>query len=227
MKNDDDLPDNVDWIEVAGKEKLATKNYVPGNSVYGEHLQRSSNSEFRIWDPYRSKLAASIINGLKNIPINSGSTILYLGSSTGTTPSHVSDIVGKTGLLFCVEISSRVARDFIDNVVSFRNNIIPIIADARNIDNYTSIFRNIDSVYCDISQPDQTDIAISNCKTFLASNSQLLLVIKSRSIDTTKEPQSIYKQEISKLESNGFEINQMVDLHPFDKDHVLILSTMK
>tara|TARA_B100001750_G_scaffold5700_2_gene4636 strand:- start:444 stop:1127 length:684 start_codon:yes stop_codon:yes gene_type:complete len=227
MKNDDDLPDNVDWIEVAGKEKLATKNYVPGNSVYGEHLQRSSNSEFRIWDPYRSKLAASIINGLKNIPINSGSTILYLGSSTGTTPSHVSDIVGKTGLLFCVEISSRVARDFIDNVVSFRNNIIPIIADARNTDSYTSIFRNIDSVYCDISQPDQTDIAISNCKTFLASNSQLLLVIKSRSIDTTKEPQSIYKQEISKLESNGFEINQMVDLHPFDKDHVLILSTMK
>ena len=227
MKNDDDLPDNVDWIEVAGKEKLATKNYVPGNSVYGEHLQRSSNSEFRIWDPYRSKLAASIINGLKNIPINSGSTILYLGSSTGTTPSHVSDIVGKTGLLFCVEISSRVARDFIDNVVSFRNNIIPIIADARNTDSYTSIFRNIDSVYCDISQPDQTDIAISNCKTFLASNSQLLLVIKSRSIDTTKEPQSIYKQEISKLESNGFEINQMVDLHPFDKDHVLLLSTMK
>ena len=138
-----------------------------------------------------------------------------------------SDIVGKTGLLFCVEISSRVARDFIDNVVSFRNNIIPIIADARNTDSYTSIFRNIDSVYCDISQPDQTDIAISNCKTFLASNSQLLLVIKSRSIDTTKEPQSIYKQEISKLESNGFEINQMVDLHPFDKDHVLILSTMK
>ena len=227
MKNDHDLPDNVDWIEVAGKEKLATKNYVPGNSVYGEHLQRSSNSAFRIWDPYRSKLAASIINGLKNIPINSGSTILYLGSSTGTTPSHVSDIVGKTGLLFCVEISSRVARDFIDNVVSFRNNIIPIIADARNTDSYTSIFRNIDSVYCDISQPDQTDIAISNCKTFLASNSQLLLVIKSRSIDTTKEPQSIYKQEISKLESNGFEINQMVDLHPFDKDHVLILSTMK
>ena len=227
MKNDDDLPDNVDWIEVAGKEKLATKNYVPGNSVYGEHLQRSSNSEFRIWDPYRSKLAASIINGLKNIPINSGSTILYLGSSTGTTPSHVSDIVGKTGLLFCVEISSRVARDFIDNVVSFRNNIVPIIADARNTDSYTSIFRNIDSVYCDISQPDQTDIAISNCKTFLASNSQLLLVIKSRSIDTTKEPKSIYKQEISKLESNGFEINQMVDLHPFDKDHVLILSTMK
>ena len=227
MKNDDDLPDNVDWIEVAGKEKLATKNYVPGNSVYGEHLQRSSNSEFRIWDPYRSKLAASIINGLKNIPINSGSTILYLGSSTGTTPSHVSDIVGKTGLLFCVEISSRVARDFIDNVVSFRNNIIPIIADARNTDSYTSIFRNIDSVYCDISQPDQTDIAILNCKKFLVSNSQLLLVIKSRSIDTTKEPQSIYKQEISKLESNGFEINQMVDLHPFDKDHVLILSTMK
>ena len=227
MKNDEDLPDNVDWIEVAGKEKLATKNYVPGNSVYGEHLQKSSTHEFRIWDPYRSKLAACIINGMKNIPFTSGSTILYLGSSTGTTPSHVSDIVGKDGLLFCVEISSRVARDFIDNVVSFRNNIIPIIADAHNIDSYTSIFRNIDSVYCDISQPDQTDIAISNCKEFLSSGSKLLLVIKSRSIDTTKSPKSIYEQEMTKLESSGFDIDQMIDLHPFDKDHVLIMATMR
>ena len=227
MKNVDELPNNVKWVEVAGKDKLATKNFVPGNSVYGEHLQKSSNSEFRIWDPYRSKLAASIINGLNDIPFTDGSTILYLGSSTGTTPSHVSDIVGKTGLLFCIEISSRVARDFIDNVVSFRNNIVPIIADARNIDSYTSIFRNIDSVYCDISQPDQTDIAINNCKEFLTSGSKLLLVIKSRSIDTTKDPESIYEQEMTKLKSNGFEINQMVNLHPFDKDHALIMSTLK
>ena len=227
MKNVDELPNNVKWIEVAGKDKLATKNFVPGNSVYGEHLQKSSNSEFRIWDPYRSKLSASIINGLNDIPFTDGSNILYLGSSTGTTPSHVSDIVGKSGLLFCIEISSRVARDFIDNVVSFRNNIVPIIADARNIDTYTSIFRNIDSVYCDISQPDQTDIAINNCKEFITSDSKLLLVIKSRSIDTTKEPETIYEQEMDKLESNGFEINQMVNLHPFDKDHALVMATLK
>ena len=227
MKNVDELPNNVKWIEVAGKDKLATKNFVPGNSVYGEHLHKSSKSEFRIWDPYRSKLAASIINGLNDIPFTDGSNILYLGSSTGTTPSHVSDIVGKSGLLFCIEISSRVARDFIDNVVSFRNNIVPIIADARNIDSYTSIFRNIDSVYCDISQPDQTDIAINNCKEFITSGSKLLLVIKSRSIDTTKEPETIYEQEMDKLESNGFEINQMVNLHPFDKDHALVMTTLK
>ena len=130
-------------------------------------------------------------------------------------------------MLFCIEISSRVARDFIDNVVSFRNNIVPIIADARNIDSYTSIFRNIDSVYCDISQPDQTDIAINNCKEFITSDSKLLLVIKSRSIDTTKEPETIYEQEMDKLESNGFEINQMVNLHPFDKDHALVMATLK
>lgn len=226
MEKVEDLPDNVVWIEVSGKEKLATKNYVPGNNVYGEHLQKLSNTEFRIWDPFRSKLAASIINGLKNVPFKIGSTILYLGSSTGTTSSHVSDIIDKTGLLFCIEISSRVSRDFIDNVVVFRDNIIPIIADARNVNNYTSIFRQIDSVYCDISQPDQTDIAINNCKKFLTNEKKLLLVIKSRSIDVTKSPQQIYKQEINKLETNGFTVDQMVELYPFDKDHALVLATM-
>ena len=222
----DVLTDNISWITVDGKEKLATKNYVPGNNVYGEHLQLLGTVEFRVWDPFRSKLSASIINGLAKIPFHAGSSVLYLGSSTGTTPSHVSDIVDKSGLLFCVEISSRVARDFIDNVATLRDNVIPIIEDARNIHAYTSIFRKIDSVYCDIAQPDQTDIAIKNCRRFLNLGGQLLLVIKSRSIDVTKSPQQIYKEEISKLESNNFSINQMINLHPFDKDHALVSAIM-
>ena len=74
---------------------------------------------------------------------------------------------------------------------------------------------------------EKTDIAINNCKEFITSGSKLLLVIKSRSIDTTQEPESIYEQEMDKLESNGFEINQMVNLHPFDKDHALVMATLK
>ena len=38
-----------------------------------------------MWNPYRSKLAAAMINGLENMQIKAGSTVLYLGTATGTT----------------------------------------------------------------------------------------------------------------------------------------------
>ncbi|MFI5412582.1 MAG: fibrillarin-like rRNA/tRNA 2'-O-methyltransferase, partial [Candidatus Micrarchaeales archaeon] len=75
--------------------KLATKNLVKGKTVYDENLILYKSNEYRSWTPYRSKLSAAIMNGLKTFAIKKDSCILYLGASTGTTPSHVSDIVGK------------------------------------------------------------------------------------------------------------------------------------
>eukprot|EP00493_Phyllostaurus_siculus_P025903 UN26248 len=49
---------------------------------------------FRVWNPYRSKLGASVLNGIKKIPVAPGMKVLYLGAASGTTVSHVSDIVG-------------------------------------------------------------------------------------------------------------------------------------
>ena len=129
-------------------------------------------------------------------------------------------------ILFCVEISQRVSRDFIDNVASLRSNIITIIADARDHNSYTSIFKIIDCVYCDIAQPDQTLIAIKNCKQFLKRKGTLMLVIKTRSIDVTKSPDQVCAEEILKLEQNGFTILNTVDLFPFDKDHKMVIATL-
>ena len=81
------------WIQVEGEKKLATQNLVPGNQVYNEKLVQHKGSEYRIWNPFRSKLAAAIMNDLKNFPFNQKSDVLYLGVSTGTTISHISDIV--------------------------------------------------------------------------------------------------------------------------------------
>lgn len=50
--------------------------------------------EYRAWNPFRSKLAASIVGGVGDIHIKPGSKVLYLGAASGTTVSHVSDIVG-------------------------------------------------------------------------------------------------------------------------------------
>jgi len=213
------------WIQVEGEKKLATQNLVPGNQVYNEKLVQHKGSEYRIWNPFRSKLAAAIMNDLKNFPFNRKSDVLYLGVSTGTTISHISDIVNQGGTIFGIEHASRVARDFLDRVVSHRKNIVPIIQDARRPEEFFSVYKKVDIVYVDIAQPDQTNIAIENCRIYLKSGGYLFLVIKTRSIDVVKDPKMVIKDEIKKLETL-FEIKQTIDLYPYDKDHAMVIATL-
>ena len=84
-------------------ENVATKNLTPGISVYGEELIQE-DVEYRIWNPRRSKLAAALLNGLENLDLQETSKVLYLGASTGTTVSHISDIV-IDGRVYAVEFS--------------------------------------------------------------------------------------------------------------------------
>ncbi|NHI03228.1 Box C/D RNA-guided RNA methyltransferase subunit fibrillarin [Candidatus Nitrosotalea sp. TS] len=116
--------DNIFWVKIDGEKRLATLNLVPGNQVYKEKLVKIKDEEFRAWDPYRSKLGSAIMNNLSALPIVRKSRVLYLGVSTGTTASHVSDIVGPSGIVFAVEHTSRVAREFLDRVASYRSNIV-------------------------------------------------------------------------------------------------------
>ena len=213
------------WIQIDGEKKLATQNLVPENQVYNEKLIQHKGSEYRIWNPFRSKLAAAIMNDLKNFPFNQKSDVLYLGVSTGTTISHISDIVNQGGTIFGIEHASRVARDFLDRVASHRKNIVPIIQDARRPEEFFSVYKKVDIVYVDIAQPDQTNIAIENCRLYLKSGGYLFLVIKTRSIDVVKDPKMVIKDEIKKLETL-FEIKQTIDLHPYDKDHAMVIATL-
>jgi len=208
--------------ERGGKAVLLTENLVPGNRTYGEELLIRGGSEFRVWDPFRSKLAAAILKGLPQDVIKEGEKVLYLGTSTGTTPSHVSDLVGPEGLLIGVELAPRVAREFVENVARRRKNVLPFVADARDPSKY-SLMR-VDVVYCDIAQQDQTEIAMANCAQLLKKGGKLLLVVKARSIDVVKEPRVVFKEETNKLEAAGFKIVSVIELSPFDKDHALILA---
>lgn len=212
-------------IKVNGIREFATPNLVEGSNVYGEKLVKLDDEEFRIWDPFRSKLAAALKRGLRDFPVRPGDKILYLGASTGTTVSHISDLVGNKGLVFAVEPAVRVARELIENVASRRKNVIPIIEDARRPNFYFSVFGDVDLVYCDIAQSDQTDIAIKNCRAFLKNKGIMLIIIKTRSIDVTMSPDSVVTMESEKLRQNNFGINQTINLNPFDKDHALIHTT--
>ena len=210
------------WIKSEGEIRLATINLIPGNQVYGERLVLKKGIEYRIWDPFRSKLAASIMQKLEFFPFENKTRVLYLGASTGTTVSHISDIVGNNGIVFSVDHASRVARDFLDRVATFRSNIVPILQDARKPSEYFSVFGKVDVVYVDIAQPDQTEIAINNCKRFLKSHGFLFLVIKIHSISSTKPPKQVLSEEISKLAE--FEILQYIDLYPYDRGHIMIIA---
>ena len=211
------------WIKSDGERKLATENLVPKNQIYKEKLVIKKGIEYRLWDPFRSKLAAAIMNELEYFPFENKTKVLYLGASTGTTVSHISDIVGPSGIVFSVEHASRVARDFLDRVASYRSNIIPILQDARRPKEYFSVFGKVDVVYVDIAQPDQTEIALDNCEMFLKKGGYFFLVIKTRSIDVTKSPKRIIEEEIEKLKRD-FDVLQSIDLHPYDKDHAIVIS---
>ncbi|MGD0319382.1 MAG: fibrillarin-like rRNA/tRNA 2'-O-methyltransferase [Nitrososphaerales archaeon] len=206
-----------------GRTFLLTQNLAKGYRVYNEELINRGGVEFRTWDPFRSKLAAAMLKGLPDDTIREGDRVLYLGTSTGTTPSHVSDIVGEKGLLIGVEFSPRVAREFVENVARQRKNVIPFVADARNPSRYN--ITKVDVVYCDIAQPDQTEIAMENCRAMLKPAGRLLLVVKARSIDVLKDPERVFQEEMSRLEGAGFRVESIIELSPFEKDHALILAT--
>lgn len=211
--------------EKNGRVVLLTKNLVPGKRVYNEDLVVREGEEYRTWDPFRSKLAAAILKGLPEDLILEGGRVLYLGTSTGTTASHVSDLVGPNGLVVGVEFAPRVAREFVEIVARQRSNVIPFVADARDPSKYS--VATVDVVYCDIAQPDQTELAIANCRRLLKKGGRLILVVKARSIDVVRDPREVFKEEAAKLVAAGFDVLSVIELSPFDKDHALIHATMR
>ena len=135
-----------------GAQRLATRNLTPSLNVYGERLVKIKGVEYRIWDAFRSKLAAVILKGLQNMPIEPGFKVLYLGAASGTTPSHVSDIVGEKGYVYCVEFAQRSIRDLVNNVAAYRPNISPLLEDARMPEKYAMfICGKVDTIYCDVA----------------------------------------------------------------------------
>ncbi|MDN5321010.1 MAG: fibrillarin-like pre-rRNA processing protein [Thermococcaceae archaeon] len=208
-------------IDDDGSEKIATKNLVPGQKVYGERVIKWEGEEYRIWNPNRSKLGAAILNGLKNFPIKPGSTVLYLGIASGTTASHVSDIVGWEGKIFGIEFSPRVLRELVP-LVEERRNIIPILGDATKPEEYRALVTKVDVIFEDVAQPTQAKILIDNAKAYLKSGGYGMISIKSRSIDVTKEPEEVFR-EVEKELGEYFEVIERISLEPYEKDHALIV----
>lgn len=214
-------------LEGESGEALATLNLTPGRRFYGEQLVTVDGVEYRTWNPYRSKLAAAIRKGLGVMPISRGDKVLYLGVASGTTCSHVSDIIGVGGHVWGVDFAPRPIRDLIEGLAKHRDNVSPILGDARRPRTYSVNVPKVNGIYADVAQPDQAGIVVENARVFLKSGGWAVMAVKSRSIDVTKAPQRIYAAEIEKLREGGFEIDESLELDPFEKDHALVVSRLK
>jgi len=208
-----------------GAQRLATRNLVPRRNVYGERLIHFEGVEYRVWDAFRSKLAAAILKNLQTVPIKPGHIVLYLGAASGTTASHVSDIVGEEGHVYCVEFASRSLRELVNNVCAYRLNMSPFLEDARFPEKYvTFIPGKVDDVYCDIAQPEQAKVLADNADYFLKESGWIMLAVKAQSIDVTKKPSEVYQGEVKVLRSRGFTVEEVVELEPYDIAHAMIIA---
>ena len=219
---------------IKGKnDALATMNFVPGISTYGEKRVSGvlpgteESKEFRSWNPYRSKLAAAIYGGVDNIYMGPGSAVLYLGAATGTTVSHVSDLVGPEGTVYAVEFSQRSGRD-LEEMTKRRSNIVPILEDARHPWKYRMLIpRLVDCIFMDVAQPDQGRIMALNAQHFLKEGGGYVISIKANCIDSTADAATVFAAEVAKMKESGLKPKEQVTLEPFERDHAVVAGTYK
>lgn len=205
--------------------ELFTINLDRDATVYDEELVHQEGIQYRTWNPTKSKLAAAILAGLNQTGFNKGDTILYLGASTGTTISHVSDMVGDEGQIYGIEIASRMLRELVF-LSERRENITPILANANHPEEYVHLLSEVDYIFQDISQKNQAEIFLKNVKWFLKEKGFGILCVKAKSIDITKKPKEIYKEIRAKLEEEVVIVDFKV-LDPFEKDHCIFLIKKK
>jgi len=215
----------------AKDDLLLTKNLVPGDTVYNEKKvsvdgENGEKVEYRVWNPFRSKLGAAILGGVEQIHIKPGAKVLYLGAASGTTVSHVSDICGPEGLVYAVEFSHRSGRDLI-NVAKKRTNIIPIIEDARHPHKYRMLVGMVDVIFADVAQPDQARIVALNAHNFLKNNGHFVISIKASCIDSTATPEAVFATEVKKLQAEKLKPKEQLTLEPYERDHAVVVGVYR
>ncbi len=181
--------------------------------VYNERMLGGA----RIWDPYRSKLAALYHIG-NGVELDPSQRVLYLGAASGTTVSHVADY---TEVVYAVEFAPRPMQDLIE-VARRRRNVIPIMADAASPETYLPLVEPVDLVYQDVAQPDQAAIARRN-SIFLKPGGNLILMLKTRSVDVRKDPAIVFDETIAALMEADFAVQEAVWLVPYHQDHAAIV----
>ena len=223
----------ISWAVRYDRRAIWSINSNPKSSVYGESLKRFEGTEYRRWDPNRSKLGAGLMrtkHDKSNLLPKKGSTVLYLGAGHGTSISHLYDhLCGQNnihgGRIVAVDLASRCLRD-LTHLAKTRPGIVPVLGDARKHSAWGVLVpRRVDWLFQDVAQSGQVDIFIAACKRFLNLDGIGLLSLKAASERWTGEDeQHLFSSVEEKLSENGFEIEESIELTGYEDNHVLFVA---
>ncbi len=198
------------YREFDGTRSLATR----GPPVYGEAVADG----WRRWSDQRSKLA-SMIDREMDVDLSSSTRVLYLGAASGTTVSHLADVVD---VVYAVEFAPRPVEELLE-VAETRRNVVPLLKDARQPERYAHVVEaDLDLVVQDVATRDQAAVALAN-RRFLAPDGHLALAIKARSADVTVDPAETFDAVVDRLEE-GYEVRDRTSLEPTHRDHAAVLA---
>jgi fibrillarin-like pre-rRNA processing protein len=203
---------------VPATEPLGTP---PG--VYGERLVATRAGLLRRWDPYRSKLASALVKGYRGPLPRSGERWLYLGAATGTTASHLADLVGREGAVYAVELSLRPFARLL-RLAERYPNLFPILSDARRPEDYVAWVPPVDGIYSDVAQPDQAEIARRNAELYLRDARPILMALKLSSIGRDREPAALIDRALLQLRPYR-PLSPPIALEPFHRLHRFLAAT--
>ena len=223
----------ISWAVRYDRRAIWSINSNPKSSVYGESLKRFEGTEYRRWDPNRSKLGAGLMRtkyDKSNLLPKKGSTVLYLGAGHGTSISHLYDhLCGQKnihgGRIVAVDLASRCLRD-LTHLAKTRPGLVPVLGDARKHSAWGVLVpRRVDWLFQDVAQSGQVDIFIAACKRFLNLDGIGLLSLKAASERWTGEDeQHLFSSVEEKLSKNGFEIEESIELTGYEDNHVLFVA---
>jgi fibrillarin-like pre-rRNA processing protein len=208
-------------VDRADRRELWTEAVGDPPPVYGERWTEVAERRFRSFEPGRSKLAAAVVRGWTGDLPAPGERWLYLGAATGTTASHVADLVGPDGRVYAVERSLRPFARLLS--LSERwPSLRPILADARDPLGYSSLVPPVDGVYADIAQADQLDIVLRNAELLLfGEGARVLIALKTASMGRQRSAAG-HREAAERTLSDSVSLFASVPLEPFHKAHFMV-----
>ena len=198
------------WTEAAGTPP----------AVYGERWSTVDGRAVRAFEPARSKLAAGVARGWEDPLPAPGERWLYLGAASGTTASHVADLLGPEGRLYAVEKSVRPFARLLALAERWPN-LLPLLADARNPDGYAGPVPLVDGIYADIAQPDQVEIVLANARLLLADRGAVVVALKTSTMGRERGgPEHLRRAE--EALAGDLRLERSVRLDPQFRSHYLV-----
>ena len=192
------------WEKLDGRKKLFT--VIPKSE--------NQTNQYRNWNPFYSKLAAALFNGLEIFPFKSDSKIFYSDSSSTTTLNHLLDIVDSKGTIYLQK----------NNSAKIKNLKNVVIVDQEK--NYTlssnDLKESFDVIYLDIITNGNLRTQILNHEKTL-KNSGFLIIILNK---ITKINDPSFRDQINNIiinSNSSLKLIQEINLSNFFKKSMMII----